>query len=304
MIDLFARQLLQPLGSKALHRKRAHHAAVEHRTAERRPASAPSAMPGSRRTRPRSCRPRRSDPQPLPAAMPGRGMSCATVPFRRPLGAKNAVAPYSPCFTTRIFGPISSTPRAACTRLLFPVSMRVSVSLISSTSRPFSTCRARRVVLDPVVHRVAAHQLRLRHRFAHAPLQHRIDVGQEQKFGIAIRSRNLRLERAEDIQLRVDASSPRSDCPGTSPPRRSSCPRPRSMPVVSILRASNTACSGAKIFAHHCDHAHVGKVAGRQREIGCRAAQAAFPASRRSFNSVERNAAHYGIAMSLSCVFD
>src|SRR5579862_1990694 len=33
-IDLFAGQLLQPLRSEALHRKRSHHAAVEHRPPE------------------------------------------------------------------------------------------------------------------------------------------------------------------------------------------------------------------------------------------------------------------------------
>ena len=38
------------------------------------------------------------------------------------------------------------------------------------------------VILDPVVHGVAAHQLRLGHGFAHAPLQHRIDVGEKEKF--------------------------------------------------------------------------------------------------------------------------
>ena len=30
LVDLLARELLQPLGAKALHRKRAHHAAVKH----------------------------------------------------------------------------------------------------------------------------------------------------------------------------------------------------------------------------------------------------------------------------------
>ncbi len=127
---------------------------------------------------------------------------------------KNAVAPYSPCFTTSAFGPIARTSAAACTALVSPDSMRASPSLISSTSSSRSTwarfsrcaprsssssCRRRPCVTFGIC-------------AAHAGLQHGVDVGEEEVLAVCVGRRNLGREGSRRRSGRCPASAPRSGC--------------------------------------------------------------------------------------------
>ena len=53
---------------------------------------------------------------------------------------------------------------------------------------------------------------------------------------------------------------------------------------IDVVRVEDRLLLGAEVLAHHGDHAHIGEKTGRQREVSCRAAQAALPPSRRGFN--------------------
>ncbi len=69
--------------------------------------------------------------------------------------------------------------------------------------------------------------------------------------------------------------------------------RPLNAARVDPVRVENRLLLRPKILAHDRDHAHISEEAGRQREIRCRAAQAAIPSPRRGFNGIERHAAYY-----------
>ncbi len=139
-VDLLARHILQTLRPEALYSERPHDTAVEHRRTENRRSkhrlrskipvkSAGERIPPLPLGRP-----------PLPAAAQGaRNGREILVPSLNERSPKKAVAPYSPCFTIRVFGPIASTFSAASTRLRSPASIRASPSLISSTSSSRST---------------------------------------------------------------------------------------------------------------------------------------------------------------------
>ena len=55
--------------------------------------------------------------------------------------------------------------------------------------------------IDPVVHGVAADELDVGHFFADAALEDGIDIGEEEKLGVAIGLGNFGLEGGEDIEV-------------------------------------------------------------------------------------------------------
>jgi hypothetical protein len=57
------------------------------------------------------------------------------------------------------------------------------------------------VILDPVIHGVAADELCVGHGLADATLEDGIDVSQEEELRVAIRRWDLRLEAGEDIKF-------------------------------------------------------------------------------------------------------
>ncbi len=59
------------------------------------------------------------------------------------------------------------------------------------------------MVLDPIIHGVAGNELDAGHGLAHAALQNRIDVGEEEKIGVAVNLGDFGLEGREDIQFGV-----------------------------------------------------------------------------------------------------
>jgi hypothetical protein len=150
------------------------------------------------------------------------------------------------------------------------------------------------MILDPVIHGVAGHQPRLRHRLAHAPLQDWIDVGQKEKLRVAIGVGNLRLEGGKDIQIGdVRLGLVQAVEIGALPEEALAC-GVLDAAGVDFMRIEDRFLSSAEVFADDGDDAHIAKVARGERKIRRRAAQAALPASRRSFNRIEGHAAHYG----------
>src|SRR6202034_1484649 len=58
--------------------------------------------------------------------------------------------------------------------------------------------------VDPEVHRVQGHELRLAAPLEHAQLEVGLDLGQEQHVAVAGGRRKLRLEVLEHVELRVE----------------------------------------------------------------------------------------------------
>ena len=120
------------------------------------------------------------------------------------------------------------------------------------------------MIVDPVIHGVAGHQLHIRHLLAHAPLQHGIDVGQKQKLRVAIRVGNLGLERREHVQLGVVRLGLVQVLEIRTLPEEALARGVLNAARVDVARLEDGLLLGPKVLAHHGDHAHIGKEAGRQ----------------------------------------
>ena len=130
------------------------------------------------------------------------------------------------------------------------------------------------MVRDPVIHRVAAHHADLRHLAAHARLQHRIDVRQKEILAVRVLAGNLRLERLEDIQVGAQRLRLVQVARSTSRSSESSARCALDATRIDAAPRKHRLMLGQKIFADHRDHAHIGEVAGRQRKMRRRTAQA------------------------------
>ena len=189
-------QALDALDPELLHVEGGEHRAVGHGAAQARRGRAPRP---ARRGSPES-RPRRSRPRPVGSITVSSGYAGSE---KKPSSSKSA-APYSPCLTTTVRGPISITSCAARSSVGCSVSMRISSSFMNTMSTRADRAHQRVARgLDPEVHRVEAGQPRVLALLAHLPLQVRLDVGQEQHVGAARLLGQLRVEVAEHVQLRV-----------------------------------------------------------------------------------------------------
>ncbi len=262
LVDLLARELLQALGAEALAGKRAHHAAVEHGAAEGAGCEL-GLRCSSRRSRRQSCRLRRWDRRLLRAAVPGREM-CVAPTFLGDL-PKKAVAPYSPCLTTSMRGPrlehgarglheVGVAGEHAC---LGVVDEQDVEALEHFKQRGL-------VVLDPVVHGVAGDELRVGHGFAHAALQDGIDVGEEEKFGIAIGVGNLGLEAGEDVELGLERLGLVEVFEIGALPEEAFAGGALDAARIDLVRVEDGLLLGAEVFADDGDDAHIGEVSWRR----------------------------------------
>ena len=114
-------------------------------------------------------------------------------------------APCSPFLMTTCFGPRSMIHRAAFTRLNSSVSWRASASLsVIRSTRSSSFEQIGAAALDPEVHRVARHELRLGDLRQHIELQARIDVAEKDERRVAKLLGNLRAEIREHAEVRLE----------------------------------------------------------------------------------------------------
>ena len=160
------------------------------------------------------------------------------------------------------------------------------------------------MILDPVVHGVTGHKAHIRHGLAHAPLQHRIDVGQKQKLRVAISFGYLGLETRKHVQFGVMRLGFIQVIQIGAFPEEALARSALNPANVDVALVEDRLLLGAEVLANHGDDAHIGKKAGCQRKVGGCAAQAALLASRRGFNRIESHAAYYGdchVCSSLIC---
>ena len=158
------------------------------------------------------------------------------------------------------------------------------------------------MVLDPIVHGVAGHQLDGGHGIAHAALQHGIDVGEEEEIGIAIRVGNFGLERRKDVELGVMGFGLVQVFEIRALPEKAFAGGMFNAASVNVAGGKNGFLLGAKVLAHDGDDAHIGEEAGGERKVSCSAAQTTLAATSRSFNGIVSNAADDGDGhVCLSC---
>ena len=139
-----------------------------------------------------------------------------------------------------------------------------------------------------------ATKFRLRHGLAHAPLQHRIDVGQKQKLRVAIGVGNFGLEAGKDIQLGLVRLGFVEVVEIRAFPEKGFAGGVLNAGGIDLARIKDGLLARAEVFADDGDHAHIGEKAGGQRKVSGRAGEAALPAPGGCFDSVKCNAAHNG----------
>ena len=157
--------------------------------------------------------------------------------------------------------------------------MRASVSLMSSTSRPLSTSSKRGVVLDPVIHGVAGDELHIGHGFADAALQDGIDVGEEEKLGVAVGVGNLGLECGEDVEIGLVGLGFVEIVEIGAFPEEAFAGGVLDAAGVDLAAVEDGLLLGAEVFADDGDDADIGKEAGGKGEMSGRAAQATLAAA-------------------------
>jgi len=118
------------------------------------------------------------------------------------------------------------------------------------------------MIRDPVIHRVAAHQLRPGHLLANLQLQHRIDVGQKQVVRVPIRSRNLRRERRKDVQVRAQRRRLVHRAAVRAGPVKRQPIRPLDACRVHTTTGQHGLVLCRKVAAHDAHNPHFGEVAG------------------------------------------
>ena len=122
------------------------------------------------------------------------------------------------------------------------------------------------MILDPVIHGVAGHQLHPGHRFAHAALQNRIDVGQKKKLRVAIGVGNLRLEGSKNVQLGLVRLGLIQIFEIRAFPEEAFARRAFDAANIDVPSAKYGFLFGTKVLADNGDDAHIGKKTGGQSE--------------------------------------
>src|SRR5262249_39378671 len=127
----------------------------------------------------------------------------------------------------------------------------------------------------------------------HVALQHRIDVCEEEEFRVHVVRWDLRIEIAEDVQLRVERlgfveilavlASPEEALPfGVNDAGR-----------INTVAAKNIFVLSNEVFTHNCDHTDFREIAGGEGEVSSGASENTVYFSRRSLNRIVGNRAYY-----------
>ena len=131
--------------------------------------------------------------------------------------------------------------------------------------------------------------------FAHAALENGIDVGEEEKFRVAIGVGNLGLECGKDVEIGLEGFGFVEVVEIGAFPEEAFAGRALDAAGVDLVGVEDGFCSAAPKSSPTTAMTRTWvKIAGGQGEIGCCAAKAALPASCRGFNGVKCDAAYYG----------
>ena len=142
---------------------------------------------------------------------------------------------------------------------------------------------------DPVVHGVAADELRVLHGVAHSGLQHRVDVGEKEEFRVVILGRNRGFESFENVQLGAESFSFVDVLAVLASPVKGLPFRVLDATRVDAALVHHGFVFRGEVLTHDGHHAHVGKIAGGEREVSSRAAQDFLALAVGSFQGIECN---------------
>ena len=123
------------------------------------------------------------------------------------------------------------------------------------------------MIVDPVIHRVAADHLHLGHFAAHVFLQHRIDVGQKEILAVLIFGGNFGREALEDVQFGVQRLRFVQIFHVGAAPEEALAGRVLDAARIDAAAGQDGFVSRAEVFADHADDADIGEVAGGQRKM-------------------------------------
>ncbi len=140
------------------------------------------------------------------------------------------------------------------------------------------------VILDPVIHRVAADHLHLRHLAADVFLEDGVDVSKEEKLAVLIFGRNFGREALEDVELGVERLRLVEILHVRAAPEEALAGNVLDAARVDVVAGEDAFFLWAEILADHADDADGSEVTGGEGEMRGGAAYAAFPAAGRSFN--------------------
>jgi hypothetical protein len=146
--------------------------------------------------------------------------------------------------------------------------------------------------LDPVVHRVEAHEHGLAlHLLQHGELQGGLNISKKNERSIEIRFRELGLKIREYVQLSGERGALVHVLVVTPCPEKRFARRVFEAFEIdsSVASAQNRFFARSEIIAHDSHHAHWREVAGGQSEIARGAAKRLFHFAKRRLDSVERN---------------
>ncbi len=148
-----------------------------------------------------------------------------------------------------------------------------------------------RGVLDPVVHRVGHHEFGIVHLVQHIALDARLQVAEAHDVAVEVALREVRLERSEDVELRVERVPLVHIVVVLAVPEERLAvlldlkalkvdPPIGQRPAVLIGKVAPDDAHEADIFA---------KVAGGERQVGRTAPQHTFGGSERSIDGIKGN---------------
>ncbi len=133
--------------------------------------------------------------------------------------------------------------------------------------------QGRAMVLDPVIHGVAGDELDAGHGLAHAALQDGIDVGEEEKLGVAIGVGDFGLEGGEDIELGVVGLGLVEIFEIGAFPEEAFAGGVLDAARVDVAGGEDGFLLGAEVLADDGDDADIGEETGGEREVSGRAAR-------------------------------
>ena len=110
--------------------------------------------------------------------------------------------------------------------------------------------------VDPEIHRVAARETNAVHLPPHRGLQRRVNVRQKQEVGVSVFLGNLGLELLEHVQLREVGLRFVQVVGVVAAPAEGLAGRALNAARIDAAFLQNILMLGAKIVAHHGDHAH------------------------------------------------
>jgi hypothetical protein len=147
------------------------------------------------------------------------------------------------------------------------------------------------LALDPEVHRVGHDELRVFHLIEHRHLERRVNVAEQHERRLGVVARDLRIERGEHVQLRVERV-PRGQVlvVATGPAEGLAAGlfhafRVHAAPREALLHGTR------KVVTDHGDETNGGVQRGGERAVGGRAAHDVAERARREVEIVERHGA-------------